>query len=41
MTLEDHAQRLGREALFLLVQGQTPSVRAEQLAQLSVGDACA
>jgi alkylation response protein AidB-like acyl-CoA dehydrogenase len=26
-----HAQRLAREALFLLVQGQTPTIRAEQV----------
>jgi hypothetical protein len=29
-----HGQRLGREALFLLVQGQTPAIRAAQLALL-------
>jgi alkylation response protein AidB-like acyl-CoA dehydrogenase len=28
---DQHAQRLAREALFLLVQGQTPSIRAAQL----------
>ncbi|HEV8065954.1 MAG TPA: hypothetical protein VGP46_14015, partial [Acidimicrobiales bacterium] len=28
------AQRLGREALFLLVQGQTASIRGEQLGVL-------
>jgi alkylation response protein AidB-like acyl-CoA dehydrogenase len=31
---EQHAQRLAREALFLLVQGQTPSIRAAQLERL-------
>lgn len=29
-----HAQRLMREAMFLLVQGQTPVIRAEMLDQL-------
>jgi len=28
VTLGEHAQRLAREALFLLVQGQTPQIRA-------------
>ena len=30
--LTNHAQRLAREALFLLVFGQTPAIRAQQLA---------
>lgn len=30
--LSNHAQRLAREALFLLVFGQTPAIRAQQLA---------
>ena len=29
---DEHAQRLGREALFLLVQAQTPAIRASQRA---------
>ena len=29
----NHAQRLAREALFLLVFGQTPAIRAQQLAE--------
>jgi alkylation response protein AidB-like acyl-CoA dehydrogenase len=29
---DQHAQRLAREAIFLLVQGQTPAIRAAQLA---------
>jgi hypothetical protein len=32
MLLDQAAQRLARVALFLLVQGQTPAVRAAQLA---------
>lgn len=35
MVREAHAQRLGREALFLLVQGQTQAIRAAQLRQLN------
>ena len=31
--LTHHAQRLAREALFLLVFGQTPAIRAQQLAE--------
>ncbi len=31
MLVEEHAQRLAREAMFLLVFGQTPSIRAAQL----------
>lgn len=31
LLLSDHAQRLAREALFLLVFGQTPAIRAVQL----------
>lgn len=31
--LTNHAQRLAREALFLLVFGQTPAIRARQLAE--------
>jgi alkylation response protein AidB-like acyl-CoA dehydrogenase len=31
--VSEHAQRLGREAMFLLVFGQTPSIRAAQLAR--------
>lgn len=31
--LASHAQRLAREALFLLVFGQTPAIRAQQLAE--------
>ncbi len=34
MILNSHAQRLGREALFLLVQGQTAPIRAAQLQTL-------
>jgi hypothetical protein len=35
-----HAQRLAREAVFLLVPAQTPAIRAEQLRVLTgrVGD---
>jgi alkylation response protein AidB-like acyl-CoA dehydrogenase len=36
MSRESHAQRLAREALFLLVQGQTEPIRAAQLASLEV-----
>lgn len=32
--LSDHAQRLMREAMFVLVQGQTPGIKAELLQQL-------
>ena len=31
--LSNHAQRLAREALFLLVFGQTPAIRAAQMAE--------
>jgi alkylation response protein AidB-like acyl-CoA dehydrogenase len=34
ITLEHHAQRLAREALFLLVQGQTTAIRSEQIRML-------
>jgi alkylation response protein AidB-like acyl-CoA dehydrogenase len=34
MVREEHAQRLGREALFLLVQGQTSAIRSEQLRRI-------
>ena len=33
LLLSKHAQRLAREALFLLVFGQTPAIRAQQLAE--------
>lgn len=33
LLVDHHAQRLGREALFLLVFGQTAAIRAAQLAQ--------
>ncbi len=33
--LDSRAQRLAREAMFLLVQGQTPEVRRAHLASLS------
>ncbi len=36
MVRQAHAQRLGREALFLLVQGQTASIRAAQLRLLAL-----
>jgi len=32
--LTEHAQRLMREAMFVLVQGQTPAIKAELLARL-------
>ena len=32
---DHHAQRLAREALFLLVQGQTPAIRVGQLSRLA------
>lgn len=35
MVTSSHAQRLGREALFLLVQGQTPAIRSAELRQLA------
>ena len=35
MVREANAQRLGREALFLLVQGQTAAIRSAQLRQLA------
>ena len=34
MMLSDHSQRLAREAMFLLVQGQTAEIRDHQIAQL-------
>jgi alkylation response protein AidB-like acyl-CoA dehydrogenase len=37
MSLDGHAQRLAREAMFLLVFGQTEPIRAEQLAALGAG----
>ena len=36
---DEHAQRLGREALFLLVQAQTPAIRAGQRATFGRGRA--
>jgi alkylation response protein AidB-like acyl-CoA dehydrogenase len=35
MVTDHHAQRLAREALFLLVQGQTTAIRAAQVAALT------
>jgi alkylation response protein AidB-like acyl-CoA dehydrogenase len=35
MLRSEHAQRLAREAMFLLVQGQTPSIRRGQLDMLA------
>lgn len=35
VVLDHHAQRLAREALFLLVQGQTAAIRAAQVARLT------
>lgn len=35
MLRESHAQRLAREAVFLLVQGQTPAIRAAQLRRVT------
>ncbi len=32
---DHHGQRLAREAIFLLIQGQTPEIRAAQLADLA------
>lgn len=32
---DEHAQRLAREALFLLVQGQTPAIKAAEVAALT------
>ena len=37
ITLAHHAQRLAREALFLLVQGQTADIRAGHLRRLGAG----
>lgn len=34
MTLDHHAQRLAREALFLLVQGQTPEIKQVHISRL-------
>jgi alkylation response protein AidB-like acyl-CoA dehydrogenase len=34
ITMDHHAQRLAREALFLLVFGQTTSIKAAQLNRL-------
>ncbi|MEM7095441.1 MAG: acyl-CoA dehydrogenase family protein [Actinomycetota bacterium] len=34
VTLDHHAQRLHREAMFLLVQGQTPHIKAHMLQRL-------
>jgi hypothetical protein len=31
---DEHSQRLAREALFLVVQGQTPAIRAAQIERL-------
>jgi len=36
MVRDHHAQRLAREALFLLVQGQTPTIRLEQRRSLGL-----
>ena len=33
--MDDHAQRLMREAMFVLVQGQTPSIKAAMLGNLT------
>lgn len=33
--MSQHAQRLMREAMFVLVQGQTPTIKAEMLAKLA------
>lgn len=38
ITLAHHAQRLAREALFLLVQGQTAEIRAGHLHRLGASD---
>ena len=38
ITLAHHAQRLAREALFLLVQGQTAEIRAGHLRRLGAAD---
>ncbi len=35
ITMDNHAQRLAREALFLLVFGQTAAIKAAQLARLA------
>ena len=35
VVLDHHAQRLMREAMFVLVQGQTPSIRSSLLEQLA------
>ncbi|HET9092377.1 MAG TPA: acyl-CoA dehydrogenase family protein [Acidimicrobiales bacterium] len=37
MVRDSHAQRLGREAMFLLVQGQTAAIRAAQMEELAEG----
>ena len=37
ITIDHHAQRLAREALFLLVFGQTPAIKAAQLHRLYDG----
>ncbi|MDE0321339.1 MAG: hypothetical protein OXI97_15800, partial [Acidimicrobiaceae bacterium] len=37
ITLAHHAQRLAREALFLLVQGQTADIRSGHLRRLGAG----
>ncbi|HWG75047.1 MAG TPA: acyl-CoA dehydrogenase family protein [Acidimicrobiales bacterium] len=37
VTLDHHAQRLAREAMFLLVFGQTPAIKAAQLAAVLDG----
>lgn len=37
MGLDDPAQRLARDAMFLLVFGQTPAIRAEQARRLRAG----
>jgi len=34
--MTEHAQRLMREAMFVMVQGQTPAIKSEMLARLSV-----
>ena len=38
ITLAHHAQRLAREALFLLVQGQTADIRVGHLRRLGATD---
>ena len=35
MIVDQHAQRLAREALFLLVQGQTPEIKKIHVERLT------